>query len=598
MKLFVRLLFGVGALASAAPLVITPSFAQTVSEVVVFGDSNVDSGNFRQYANLSAFGTHWPAAVAAGAGAPVSRPGLGNAEHIANYYGLDLLPSYLPGGTNYATSGAKDAITNTAATGGFGVAVPTVTQISTFLAARGNVASPNALFIVHSGDNDADYAAGGTGTGPYPADPTAFMNTQAVALANAIKSIHTAGGRQFLVRSLNASFPQGAAALNVAKRAAKAAHNTKLYSELALLGVTVIRSDFDDVRLALLASPSAFGFTTVSNADASQACTIPAGVTNGAHALLCSSAAGAPSTFVNATADMTRLFADEGHLATHGQKIRANHDYALLPPATSSPLVAAILPSSRSVQVGAPATVFAVIINSGSTALSGCRISPVSNVNGRFFYQTASPANALTGTANTPVSIPAGGAQNFVIGFTPTTAAQASGDVRFAYVCAGAPSALPLTTVNTVRLSIDANPVADMITTGVTPSADGYARISGPTGLGVFVVATVNIGAAATLTARVRLLDTGMPLTATVCQTNPATAVCLSPATTTVTTSFANNAVSTWNAYLQASGDIPIDPANKRILFEFVDAGGVVRGSNSVAVTTVAADGAAQLAAK
>jgi len=39
----------------------------------------------------------------------------------------------------------------------------------------------------------------------------------------------------------------------------------------------------------------------------------------------------------------------------------------------SSPLVSAILPGSRSVQVGTPATVFSTIINTGSAALNNCR---------------------------------------------------------------------------------------------------------------------------------------------------------------------------------------------------------------------------------
>jgi streptogramin lyase len=89
--------------------------------------------------------------------------------------------------------------------------------------------------------------------------------------------------------------------------------------------------------------------------------------------------------------------------------------------ASTSPLVAAVLPSSRSVEVGSTATAFATIINSGSSTASGCAVAPVTSVPASFVYQTTNPAtNALTGSPNTPASIAAGGSQSFVIAFTPT----------------------------------------------------------------------------------------------------------------------------------------------------------------------------------
>src|SRR5271170_7482691 len=94
---------------------------------------------------------------------------------------------------------------------------------------------------------------------------------------------------------------------------------------------------------------------------------------------------------------------------------------ALGPAAGPSPLVAAVLPSSRSVQVGNTATAFATIINGGPSALSGCAIVPVTTIPASFVYQTTNPAtNALTGSPNTPASIAAGASQSFVIAFTPT----------------------------------------------------------------------------------------------------------------------------------------------------------------------------------
>src|SRR5262245_59853426 len=94
---------------------------------------------------------------------------------------------------------------------------------------------------------------------------------------------------------------------------------------------------------------------------------------------------------------------------------------ALAPPGSAQSLVASILPSSRSVQVGVPATAFATVINTGQTSATGCSISPRTSVPAGFSYQTTDSAtNQATGTPNAPVDIPAGVAQSFVLAFTPT----------------------------------------------------------------------------------------------------------------------------------------------------------------------------------
>jgi hypothetical protein len=42
----------------------------------------------------------------------------------------------------------------------------------------------------------------------------------------------------------------------------------------------------------------------------------------------------------------------------------------------------------------------------------------------------------------------------------------------------------------------------------------------------------------------------------------------------------------TFGVFLNASGDVPFDPANARVFVRFVDSDGVVRGATSAAVTT------------
>jgi hypothetical protein len=91
-----------------------------------------------------------------------------------------------------------------------------------------------------------------------------------------------------------------------------------------------------------------------------------------------------------------------------------------VPPAATSPLYAATLPSSRSVQVGGDvATAFASIINTGPSAVN-CGIAPVTTMPANFLFQTTDPqTNQLTGTPNTRVPIAAGATQSFLVAFTP-----------------------------------------------------------------------------------------------------------------------------------------------------------------------------------
>src|SRR5215831_15756981 len=102
-------------------------------------------------------------------------------------------------------------------------------------------------------------------------------------------------------------------------------------------------------------------------------------------------------------------------------------------PASAQSLVAAVLPSSRSVQVGIPATAFATIINTGAATASSVGISLQTNIPATFSFQTTDPqTNALTGSPNTKVDIPAQGSQSFLIVVTPT-APIAPTDVAFSF---------------------------------------------------------------------------------------------------------------------------------------------------------------------
>jgi outer membrane lipase/esterase len=267
-----------------------PSVAQPFNKVIVFGDSNVDSGYYKALSNPGGSATYnslWPTAVADGAGAPTTNPGKVKSQVLASILGLTANPANTSNGTNYATSGAKNVTVNNAQTGGFTAAIPTVTQIANYLAANGGVANSRALYLIDSGDNDATYAAGETGAGPFPSNPQAYVTQAAGQLAAAIQSLFNAGARSIIVAGLNYDFPSSDANL----RSLKLLYTQTLWSDLTSLGVPFFQADTDPLLSTIVSHPVLFGFTTVSSLD--PACTTPTGITT-AWASLCSSNPGAP----------------------------------------------------------------------------------------------------------------------------------------------------------------------------------------------------------------------------------------------------------------------------------------------------------------
>jgi hypothetical protein len=256
-------------------------------------------------------------------------------------------------------------------------------------------------------------------------------------------------------------------------------------------------------------------------------------------------------------------------------------------PLAHAPVVAAVLPASRSVQVGQPATAFATIINAATTTAVGCGITPLERLNAMFTYQTTDPmTNALTGTANAPVDVPAGGLQTFVIAFTPTSPFDLS-DVSLIFTCENTISAPIQSGLNTLLLSASAAPVPDIVALVATPSLDGIVTIPGAAGTGVFAVATVNVGSSATITASVDMGSGSWPVSSIVlCQTNPVSGACLQAPASKVTTHMDAGETPTFGVFVGGLGIVPFDPANNRIFVRFKDINGVMRGATSVAVRT------------
>jgi streptogramin lyase len=256
------------------------------------------------------------------------------------------------------------------------------------------------------------------------------------------------------------------------------------------------------------------------------------------------------------------------------------------PLASTSPLVAAVLPSSRSVQTGATATAFATMINAGTLPLQSCAIVPVSAVPAGFLYQTTDPAtNALTGAPNTPVTIAAGGSQSFFLAFS-TNATFTPIDTVLGFDCAGADAAASVKALNTLLLSSSATPVPDVIALSATPSGDGILDIAGPSGAAGFAVASANIGIGGELTVAADTGAVALPLGLTICETDPTSGECQAPPAPSVAAQIAAQATPTFSVFATAEGAVPFAPDTSRIFVRFTDATGEIRGTTSVAVRT------------
>jgi sugar lactone lactonase YvrE len=254
--------------------------------------------------------------------------------------------------------------------------------------------------------------------------------------------------------------------------------------------------------------------------------------------------------------------------------------------ATAPAIVASVLPGSRSVELGNPLTLFATMINSGTTALANCQIAlaGVPPAGLTLTYQTTNPAtNVPTGQPNTPVSIQGNaGTQSFVVSFRGASAFSELA-IPLDFSCNDAPPAASVAGVDTVDLTLSSTPVPDIIAIAATVTNNAIVELTN-SGAGAVAIASTNLGVTAPITVSVDTGAASLPLTAVVCQTNPSTGQCIGPAAATITLNYAAAATPTFSVFLQSSGNIAFAPGSSRVFVRFEDANGGLHGSTSVAI--------------
>jgi calcium-activated chloride channel regulator 3/4 len=257
-------------------------------------------------------------------------------------------------------------------------------------------------------------------------------------------------------------------------------------------------------------------------------------------------------------------------------------------------LVSAVLPSSRSVMVNDTVTFFMTVLNATDNPAYDIGII-LKTLGGQFFnkdaefnYQiTAVQTNMPVGTVNTPTFLDGRQGQTYVVSFRPPNVITPT-QIEFDATSFNAAPITPIPGVNTLQFRASDQPVVDLIALAATLNNDGFVDIPGTSGTGVFAAATSNLGLGGTVTVKANTGSTSLPVTINLCQTGPAGA-CMASPSGQLDVNINNGATPTFGVFVTGSGDVANNAATNRIFLEFFDVGGVIVGSTSVAVKTVAA---------
>jgi hypothetical protein len=238
------------------------------------------------------------------------------------------------------------------------------------------------------------------------------------------------------------------------------------------------------------------------------------------------------------------------------------------------------------VAVNTVATAFATIINPGAVTATGCAIAPAADIQGTFTFQATDPAtNRITGAADAPVDIPAGGRQTFVFAITPATAPDQQ-QVALDFRCDNTEPAPVIVGVNTLLLVSSAAPTPDIVSVTATLNDDGIVEMAGVGATGVFAVAMANVGMSGVITVSADTGDTLLPLRIAICETDPATGACLGPPAPSATRAIGAGETPTFGIFVTASGVVAFAPDRHRVFVRARDEINMIRGSTSAAART------------
>jgi phospholipase/lecithinase/hemolysin len=327
-------------------LTILTSLTQTATAAIwVFGDSNVDTGWYKipQYSGDADFDA-FLADPTLNVGKPTNNPGPMAVEVLAALIQTTAIPAN-QGGTNFATSGAKNFNKNDA---GFTHAVPTWTQLDTYrhpfsLGPNHTACRPggfifcsrsrpgaNDIFLINSGGNDVGFAVNNLSE----PDRTNYLELQARLLAQAISFLPPFGARQIIVAN-----QQEGSGQNQDIKTARHNYNVALRSALdyymkgAVYAWADINSVREDIKADQAAGGTKFNILKVDTMLQDVACLKPDmnmyPNLQTAWALVCAANSTVSGLNPQVMAQQT-LFADDQHWASGAQRVLASYYYCLI----------------------------------------------------------------------------------------------------------------------------------------------------------------------------------------------------------------------------------------------------------------------------
>jgi outer membrane lipase/esterase len=327
---------------------VTPSSPQTVTQVVVFGDSLSDVGTYNPTTADANPANDTPSGFIFS-----TKPGMLWVSYVAIHFGHALSPNQQVrfgivgnggevsdfGGLNYAEGGAHIEVD--APDGGVVMqTIPNVgtvpvqlatsrsikTQIDDYLAEHGDAFDPQALVLIQGGANDLfDFLRQVAGDPTLANTAPAVISATATAMVNQVGRLQSAGATRVIYSNLPdlGITPQfrdtplaGLATL------LSAAYNDAVANALAALGVHVF--DTEALMQQVVASPSTFGFTNATT-PACTSTTTP-GDPSTLTALLCFT-----TTLVAPNADATYVFADGVHPTASAHAVWGSQVIAAFP---------------------------------------------------------------------------------------------------------------------------------------------------------------------------------------------------------------------------------------------------------------------------
>ena len=269
---------------TAAAALVTTADAAPYSQIIIFGDSLSDVGNFA-HITQDQYGFSYPGSqfnysdhrfTNSSDTNPPSQAftGVWHEQLTRRFLGMGAAKNSLDGGLDYATGSAEsgDGLRTVPLQGGLSIQVPNLgRQVSTYLTAANNAADPNALYIVWCGANDL-----------FENSSADNVTATATRIGDQVSKLAGAGARYFLVPNLpplgdtpSYNSTSSKDQLNAASASYKDQLNGVLDSRIATLSsqginITVSRLDVYGIFLDLIANQGSYGFANVVNSAQGQ----------------------------------------------------------------------------------------------------------------------------------------------------------------------------------------------------------------------------------------------------------------------------------------------------------------------------------------